>query len=82
MPNSPKSSKTPRLSELNFINQKKLIREFAMDAAQCFGHICDVADSYDCDREDALDLFLMMLENITEEIDIDDFNTRDKSYLS
>jgi len=53
-----------------------------MDAAQCFSHICDVADSYDCDRKDALDLFLMMLENITEEIDIDDFNTRDKSYLS
>jgi hypothetical protein len=53
-----------------------------MDAAQCFGHICDVADGYDCDREDALNLFLMMLENITEEIDIDDFNTRDKSYLS
>ncbi len=53
-----------------------------MDAAECFTHVCKVADRYGCDREDAMDLFLLMLSNVSETIDIETFDLEDKSYLS
>lgn len=82
MPSSQKNSKKPKISKLNFIKQKTLIKEFAMDAAECFAHVCKVADRYGCDREDAMDLFLLMLSNVSETIDIETFDLEDKSYLS
>ena len=45
-----------------------------MDAAECFAHVCN--------REDAMDLFLLMLSNVSETIDIETFDLEDKSYLS
>ena len=76
------STKNTSDSWEEYIQLQQMIDVMGKETASIFSYLCQLADEYEYDRVDTIDMFCDMFQTILDTFDVDEYDTNKEDLLN
>ena len=76
------STKNTSDSWEEYIQLQQMIDVMGKETASIFSYLCQLADEYEYDRVDTIDMFCEMFQAILDTLDIDEYDSEKENLLN